>query len=193
VPYGKLNVPDPLAVGIDATGLTWLSPLIKVSALFGLFSTMIVQLLGQTRIFFAMSRDGLLPPYFARVHPRYRTPHVTTIWTGLAVAILSAFCNIDEMANLCNIGTLFAFVLVCAGVIILRFRDPARPRPFRVPFGIVLPILGILFCLFLMFGLDRLTWLRFFVWLVIGLVLYAVYGYRKSRLRGAGAGASPPS
>ncbi|MBI4678986.1 MAG: amino acid permease, partial [Elusimicrobia bacterium] len=140
-------------------------------------------LMGQPRIFFSMSRDGLLPEYFARVHPRFRTPHVTTIWTGVVVAALSAFCNIDEMANLCNIGTLFAFVLVCAGVIILRRKDPDRPRPFRVPGGIVMPILGILFCLFLMNGLDKVTWLRFGVWLAVGLAIYFAYGFKRSALR----------
>ena len=196
IPFLHLRdkIAEPLVAGLEYNDVApWVVGIVSLGSVIAHTAVLLVFQMGQPRIFFAMSRDGLLPPYFARVHPRYRTPHVTTIWTGLAVAILSAFCNIDEMANLCNIGTLFAFVLVCAGVIILRFRDPARPRPFRVPFGIVLPILGILFCLFLMFGLDRLTWLRFFVWLVIGLVLYAVYGYRKSRLRGAGAGASPPA
>jgi APA family basic amino acid/polyamine antiporter len=138
--------------------------------------------MGQPRIFFAMSRDGLLPPSFARVHPRFGTPHVTTIWTGAAVAVLSAFCNIDEMASLCNIGTLFAFVLVCLGVIILRVKDPGRPRPFRVPGGFALPVLGILFCLFLMLGLDKVTWLRFAIWLALGLAVYLGYGIRHSRL-----------
>ncbi|MBI5491007.1 MAG: amino acid permease [Deltaproteobacteria bacterium] len=186
IPFLSLRdkIAEPLVAGLEYNDVsTWVIAVVALGSVVAHTAVLLVFQMGQPRIFFAMSRDGLLPKYFARVHPRFQTPHVTTIWTGLVVAALSAFCNIDEMANLCNIGTLFAFVLVCLGVLILRFKEPERPRPFRVPLGPVLPVLGIVFCLFLMHGLDRVTWFRFFGWLAIGLVLYAAYGYRKSRLR----------
>src|SRR5215212_3586117 len=133
VHYSKLNVSDPLAVGIDATGLTWFSPILKVSALFGLFSTMLVTLLGQTRIFFTMSRDGLLPRVFQRVHPSFRTPHVSTMLTGTIVGIASGLLPINVLGQLVSIGTLLAFVLVCIGIVMLRRTAPEIPRPFRTP------------------------------------------------------------
>ncbi len=133
VHYSKLNVADPLAVGIDATGLRWLSPVIKVSALFGLFSTMLVQLLGQTRIFFSMARDGLLPRVFGRVHPRYQTPHVSTFVTGAVCLLVAGLTPIEVLGQLVSIGTLLAFVLVCVGVVILRKTAPGNRRPFRTP------------------------------------------------------------
>ncbi len=129
----RLNVADPLAVGIDATGLTWFSPVVKVSALFGLFSTMLVQLLGQSRIFYSMSRDGLLPELFGRVHPRFRTPHLSTMITGVVVAIAAGLLPLGTLSQLVSIGSLLAFTLVCIGVIILRRTRPDLPRPFRVP------------------------------------------------------------
>ncbi|MFA5139098.1 MAG: amino acid permease [Elusimicrobiota bacterium] len=183
MPFMELRnkIAEPLIVGLEYNHVSpWLIGLVSFGSVVAHTAVLLVFQLGQPRIFFAMSRDGLLPKYFAKVHPRFRTPHVTTIWAGVVVAALSAFCNIDEMANLCNIGTLFAFVLVCMGVIILRRTDPHRPRPFRVPFGIVLPILGILFCLFLMLGLDKMTWLRFVLWLIIGLAIYFGYGHKRS-------------
>src|SRR5206468_3329560 len=131
VPYQRLNVADPLAVGIDATGLRWLSPVIKVAALFGLFSTMLVNLLAQTRIFFSMSRDGLLPALFSRVHPRFRTPHLSTAITGTIIALVAGVTPINVLSQLVSIGTLLAFVLVCIGVVILRRTLPDAPRPFR--------------------------------------------------------------
>jgi APA family basic amino acid/polyamine antiporter len=140
---------------------------------------------GQPRIFFAMSRDGLLPPYFARVHPRYRTPHVTTIWTGIAVGGVAAIANINEIVELTNIGTLFAFVLVCTGVIILRVKEPGRARAFRTPLVPLIPLLGIGSCIYLMAGLPSVTWMRFGVWLLLGLVVYFFYGYRRSRVGGS--------
>jgi APA family basic amino acid/polyamine antiporter len=146
-------------------------------------AVLLVFQLGQPRIFFSMARDGLLPPSFAKVHPKFRTPHVTTILTGVAVGLISMFTSIDEMVDLTNIGTLFAFILVCAGVLILRKREPDRPRGFRTPFVPWVPILGILSCLYLMLGLPWITWVRFAGWLVVGMVLYFLYGYRKSRLR----------
>mgnify|MGYP000952630599 CR=1 FL=1 len=180
----KNKMAEPLVAGLEYNhAARWLIVVVSLGAVVANTAVLFVFQMGQPRIFFSMSRDGLLPSYFARLHKKFRTPHVTTIWTGVFVAGLAAFCNIDEMASLCNIGTLFAFVLVCAGVIVLRIKDPSRPRPFRAPGGLATPVLGILFCLFLMFGLDKVTWLRFFGWLAIGLVIYYMYGYRNSRLR----------
>jgi basic amino acid/polyamine antiporter, APA family len=146
-------------------------------------AVLLVFQLGQPRIFFSMARDGLLPKRFAAVHPRFKTPHVTTILTGVAVGVTSMFTSIDEMVDLTNIGTLFAFVLVCAGVLILRRREPLRPRAFRTPFVPIVPILGILSCLYLMHGLPAITWLRFGAWLIVGMIIYFLYGYRHSKLR----------
>jgi APA family basic amino acid/polyamine antiporter len=179
VPYSKLNVADPLAVGIDATGLHWLSPFIKVSALFGLFSTMLVTLLGQTRIFFSMSRDGLLPEPFGRVHPRFRTPHLSTIVTGLIVSLAAGLLPIGVLGQLVSMGTLLAFVLVCIGILILRRSDPDLPRPFRTPALPWVPLLGVGFCLVQMASLPLATWIRLFVWLAMGMVVY--FGYGRAR------------
>jgi APA family basic amino acid/polyamine antiporter len=184
VHYSNLDVPDPLAVGIDATGLTWLSPLIKISALFGLFSTMIVTLLAQTRIFFSMSRDGLLPPVFGRVHERFRTPHISTLLTGTAVAVAAGITPISVLGELVSMGTLLAFVLVCIGIIVLRRTQPDAPRPFRTPWMPVVPILGALACFAQMVVLPWATWRRLFVWLGIGLIIYFAYGrHRTQRLK----------
>jgi basic amino acid/polyamine antiporter, APA family len=133
VPYSRLNVADPLAVGIDATGLRWLSPFVKIAALFGLFSTMLVQLLAQTRIFYSMSRDGLLPPIFSVVHPRFRTPHLSTMMTAVIIAAVAGLTPITVLGQLVSIGTLLAFVLVSIGVIVLRRVSPDVERPFRTP------------------------------------------------------------
>ena len=180
----KDKLAEPLIVGLEYNHVNhWLIGLVSLGSVAAHTAVLLVFQMGQPRIFFSMSRDGLLPPYFARVHPRFKTPHITTIWTGVFVAILSAFCNINEMADLCNIGTLFAFVLVCLGVIILRVKDPNRHRPFRAPGGFWSPILGICFCLFLMTGLGFVTWIRFFGWLAIGIVIYFLYSYKHSRLR----------
>jgi APA family basic amino acid/polyamine antiporter len=176
VPYRQLMVADPLAVGIDATGLTWLSPVIKSAALFGLFSTMLVTLLGQTRIFFTMSRDGLLPAALGRVHPRFRTPHLSTILTGTIIAAVAGLTPIDVLSQLVSIGTLFAFVLVSLGVIILRRRAPELERPFRTPWVPFVPIAGALMCFAQMAGLPAATWERLFVWLAVGLLCYFGYG-----------------
>ena len=154
MPYQRLNVADPLAVGIDATGLTWFSPVVKVSALFGLFSTMLVQLLGQTRIFYSMSRDGLLPDLFGRVHPRFRTPWLSTVITGGVVAVAAGLLPISVLSQLVSIGSLLAFVLVCVGVMILRRTAPDVPRPFRVPGVPWVPVLGALACLAQMVSLP---------------------------------------
>jgi len=178
VHYSKLNVADPLAVGIDATGLTWLSPVIKLSAIFGLFSTMLVQLLGQTRVFFSMSRDGLLPKVFGRVHPRFRTPHVSTILTGTVCALVAGFTPIEVLGQLVSIGTLLAFVLVCIGVVMLRKSAPHYRRPFRTPLVPWVPAAGAIICLSQMLGLPGETWVRLAIWLVAGLVIYFTYGHR---------------
>jgi APA family basic amino acid/polyamine antiporter len=145
-------------------------------------SVLLVFQLGQPRIFFAMARDGLLPGWAARVHPRYRTPHLTTFWTGVGVAVASAVCNLDEVVELTNIGTLFAFVLVSAGILILRVTDPDRPRAFRTPWVPVVPLLGIAMCINLMAHLPAVTWKRFVIWLVVGMGIYFLYGRSHSRL-----------
>ena len=148
-------------------------------------AVLLVFQLGQPRIFFSMARDGLLPPSFARVHPRFRTPHVTTILTGVAVGVCAMFTSIDEMVDLTNIGTLFAFILVCIGILILRKRDPDRPRAFRTPWVPAVPILGVICCAYLMLGLPWITWIRFALWLVVGLGVYYSYGFKRSGLRSA--------
>jgi len=182
VPYQQLMVPDPLAVGIDATGLTWLSPVIKVAALFGLFSTMLVQMLAQTRIFYSMSRDGLLPKIFGVVHARFRTPHLSTIMTGAVIALAAGLTPIGVLGQLVSIGTLLAFVLVSIGIVILRKTAPDVPRPFRTPWVPYVPIAGAVMCLAQMVGLPWATWERLLIWLALGLVVYFSYSRRSSRL-----------
>jgi APA family basic amino acid/polyamine antiporter len=184
IPYGKLTgVADPLAAAFAFVHQDWAAGLLAFGAVIALTSVLLVFQLGQPRILMAMSRDGLLSPWFAKIHPRYRTPHVTTILTGVFVAAFAAVANIDEIVQLTNIGTLFAFILVAVGILVLRVREPNRHRTFRVPFSPVTPVLGILMCLFLMQGLPGITWIRFGLWLLVGLVLYFVYGIRQSRLR----------
>ncbi|MGB2868817.1 MAG: amino acid permease [Bacteroidota bacterium] len=182
-PWHQLGVADPLASAFAQLGLNWAAGIISLGAVISMTAVLLVFQLGQPRIFFSMSRDGLLPKYFAKVHPKYQTPHLTTIWTGVVVAAISAIANINEIVELTNIGTLFAFVLVCAGIIILRRTDPDRPRVFRTPFVPVVPLLGIGMCIYLMIGLPTITWIRFGVWLVVGLALYFTYGFWNSHLR----------
>ena len=174
---------DSAAVATAFGGTRWAQALVSAGALAGMTSVLLVFQLGQPRIFMAMARDGLLPGYFSRIHPRFRTPHITTIWTGIVVGVVAMVSDIGSLADLTNIGTLFAFILVCLGVIILRRTDPARPRPFRVPAVPLFPIVGVIFCVALMLSLPVLTWIRFFVWLAIGLVIYFLYGVRHSHLR----------
>ncbi|HUX93913.1 MAG TPA: amino acid permease [Ignavibacteriaceae bacterium] len=178
---------EPLTLAIQYANIkNWGNFLVGVIAFGSVIAhtaVLLVFQLGQPRIFFSMARDGLLPQSFAKVHPKYRTPYVTTILTGLIVGITAMFTTIDEMVDLTNIGTLFAFILVCAGIIILRKKEPDRPRSFRTPWVPLLPLLGIAACLYLVLGLPWITWVRFAGWLAIGLVVYFSYGYKRSLLR----------
>ena len=183
VPWNQLGVADPLAEAFAYVGSNVAAGVVAFGAVIAMTAVLLVFQYGQPRIFFSMSRDGLLPPIFRKVHPKYQTPHVTTIWTGVVVALISAFANINEIVELTNIGTLFAFVLVCAGIIILRYKDPHRPRAFKTPLVPLVPLLGIASCFYLMAGLPWITWARFGIWLLAGLVLYFVYSYKHSRLR----------
>jgi APA family basic amino acid/polyamine antiporter len=188
VHYSRLNVADPINVGIAAIGVTWLGPLVKLGAIAGLFSVILVNLLAQPRIFFAMSRDGFLPPVFGRIHPRFRTPHVTTTITGVLVAITAALFPIGVLGQLVSMGTLLAFAIVCAGVLVLRRTDPDIPRPFRAPGMPWVGVAGVLVCVYLMAVLPLATWRRLAVWLVIGLTIYFFYGRRNvARARAAAA------
>jgi APA family basic amino acid/polyamine antiporter len=183
LPTPQLDTAEPLATAFSGLGMQWTAAIISLGAVFATTSVLVVFQLGQPRIFFSMARDGLLPQWAARVHPKYKTPHITTILTGVFVGVFAAVANIDEIVQLTNIGTLFAFVLVALGIIILRRVDPNRPRPFRTPFVPLVPLLAVFCCGYLMFELPAVTWWRFVVWLAIGLVLYFLYGYRHSRLR----------
>jgi len=171
-----------IATAVEVSGKPWVQALVSAGALAGMTSVILVFQLGQPRIFMAMARDGLLPQYFARLHPRFRTPYITTIWTGAFVGFMALVIDIGSAAELTNIGTLFAFILVSAGVIVLRRTAPLRPRPFKTPWVPLLPLCGILSCFALMLSLPVLTWIRFIVWLGIGLILYALYGYKHSDL-----------
>jgi basic amino acid/polyamine antiporter, APA family len=183
IPYMRLvDVADPLSAALSYVHQGWAAGILAFGAVVAMTAVLLCFQLGQPRILMAMSRDGLLSPCFAKIHPKYRTPHVATILTGLFVAFFSAVANIDVIIELTNIGTLFAFVLVCIGVLILRAREPERPRKFRVPFVPITPLLGISMCVFLMAGLPRATWIRFILWLVIGLAIYFNYSAHGSRL-----------
>jgi APA family basic amino acid/polyamine antiporter len=176
VPYQKLNVPSPLALAVQSTGVKWLPPIVNVGAICGISSVILVNMLAQSRIFYSMSRDGLLPPVFAKLHPRYRTPHITTAITGVVIAIASGLFPISVLGQLVSMGTLLAFAIVCAGVLVLRRIEPDTPRPFRTPGMPWVPLTGTLICVYLMSGLPLPTWIRLFVWLAIGLTIYFGYG-----------------
>jgi APA family basic amino acid/polyamine antiporter len=181
VHYSELNVPAPFAVALDAMKLGIFSPLLKVGAIAGLTSTILVLLLGQSRIFFSMSKDRLLPPWTSKVHPKFGTPFVTTVITGTMTGVAAALLPIGIVGELVSIGTLLAFVIVCGGVLVLRYSQPGAHRPFRAPGGAFTPIMGMLSCLYLMSGLPRDTWMRLFVWLIIGFLIYFGYGIKKGK------------
>jgi APA family basic amino acid/polyamine antiporter len=189
VPYTALNVPDPIAVAVDApkladgsAALGWLSPFIKIGAIAGLSSVILVMLMGQPRIFFTMSKDGLLPKVFSKVHPKFRTPITSTILTGFVAMIIAGFLPINVLSELVSIGTLLAFVLVCAAVLVLRKTHPDMHRPFRTPWVPFVPIAGIVICLAQMLPLPLATWERLLAWLAIGMLIYFFYGVEHSKV-----------
>ncbi|KLU59533.1 putative amino acid permease YhdG [Peptococcaceae bacterium CEB3] len=183
VNYTKLNTSAPVSFALNYIGLHWAAALLSVGAIAGITSVLLVDLFAQTRILYAMSRDGLLPPVFSSVHQKFKTPHVSTRLVGLVVAAMAGFTPIKDLAEMANIGTLFAFVIVSAAVIVLRKTKPEQRRPFRVPLVPWLPLLAIVSCLYLMYSLPQLTWIRFVVWLVVGLIIYWRYGSRHSLLQ----------
>jgi basic amino acid/polyamine antiporter, APA family len=183
VPYTELRAADPLAKALDVAGLKTAGWIVSFGAVISLSAVLLVFQYGQPRIFFAMARDGLLPAWAAKVSERRRVPHITTLVTGLVVGLGALFADENEIYDLTNIGTLSAFAIVCIGVLVLRFIDPLRPRPFRVPFVWPVTLAGTFACLYTMWGLPRTAWERFGIWLAIGAVIYIAYGYRHSRLR----------
>ena len=182
VPYLQLDVPDPIAVAADHAGLGWMSAAIKLGAIAGLSSVILVMLLGQSRIFWTMADDGLLPEFVSRVHPKFRTPWIITILTGIVVAFFAALFTVREAGSLVSIGTLLAFVIVSIGVLVLRIREPHLPRTFKTPAVWVVAPLGALSALYLMIALPWRTWERLIIWFVIGMVIYFFYGVRRSKL-----------
>ncbi len=183
VPYTELGVADPLAHALQLSGFQTVGWIVALGAAVSMTAVLLVFQYGQPRIFFAMARDGLLPKWAARLHPTRRIPYATTLITGIVVAVASLVGDAAETYDLTNIGTLFAFALVCIGVLVLRVKEPDRPRPFRVPFVWPVALLGAAACVFIMVGLPPQAWARFLWWLAIGVAIYAAYGYRHSRLR----------
>ena len=190
VPASQIDIHAPVAEALSLVGFKWGAAVVAVGAVAGITSVLCVMMLGQIRVFFAMSRDRLLSPGLSKVHPRFGTPHRATILTGVAVAILAALIPIGDAADMTNIGTFFAFVLVCLGVMVLRYTKPDQPRPFRLPFMPLVPLLGMAACLYLMAGLPQLTWVRFGVWTIVGIVVYMGYGLKHSKLTASPAGST---
>ena len=190
VPYEQLRASDPLARALNVAGLQTASWIVSFGAVVSLSAVLLVFQYGQPRIFYAMARDGLLPRWAAKVHPKTRIPHITTIITGLAVALGALVADENEIYDLTNIGTLSAFAIVCIGVLVLRYKDPDRPRPFRVPFVWPVTLVGAGACIYIMIGLPVTAWERFGWWLAIGMMVYFAYGYRNSLLRRAAAATS---
>ncbi|MEP6507447.1 MAG: amino acid permease, partial [Gemmatimonadales bacterium] len=188
VPYEQLRASDPLAKALTLSGLSTASWILSLGAVVSLSAVLLVFQYGQPRIFFAMARDGLLPRWAAKVHPKTRVPHITTLLTGIAVAVGALLADENEIYDLTNIGTLSAFAIVCIGVLALRYLEPDRPRPFRVKFVWPVTILGAAACIYTMFGLPGRAWERFGIWLVIGMILYFGYGFKNSTLRRAREG-----
>jgi len=188
--YTNLDVPHPVFVAIAAAGpaLAWLRPIINIGAIAGLASVVLVMLMAQPRIFYSMSRDGLLPPMFGKIHAKYQTPYITTIMTGAVCAVIAGLFPIGLLGELVSIGTLLAFVIVSAGIIVLRRKSPELPRPFRTPLVPLVPILAILICGYMMFSLPSDTWVRLLVWLGLGLLIYFLYGKAHSRIGRSEAG-----
>ena len=186
IPWDQLNVPDPLAVALHNVHADWATGILSLGAVAAMTSVLLVFQLGQARIFMSMGRDGLLPPWSAKIHPKYKTPHITTIVTGIFVAVFAAFAPIGIVLELTNIGTLFAFILVALGIIVLRYVDPARHRPFRTPWVPVLPLISVGFCGYLIYNLPWITQLRFVGWLVLGAAIYFLYSVRHSKVRQRG-------
>ena len=183
VKYTNLDVPDPIAIGIDVTGVRWGSMLVKLGAICGLSSTMVVMLLGQSRVFFSMSRDGLLPAWASKVHPRFRTPYLSTIFVGVCVALAGALTPINVLGEMVSIGTLLAFIIVCAGVWVLRVGGTEVKRAFVTPWVPFTPIMGIVISAAMMYSLATATWLRLVIWLVIGLIIYFLYSRKHSKVQ----------
>ncbi len=190
VPYEKLRAADPLAQALQVAGLPTASWIVAAGAVVSLTAVLLVFQYGQPRIFLAMARDGLLPRWASRIHPRFRTPHVSTVVTGAVVAVGALVMDENEIYDLTNIGTLAAFAIVCIGVLVLRVREPGRPRPFRVPFIWGVSLAGAGACLYTMFGLPIHAWERFAIWLVVGMAIYFFYGFRHSRMK-AGVDGGP--
>jgi basic amino acid/polyamine antiporter, APA family len=187
VSYTELNVAAPVAVALDAhPELKWLGLPVKIGAIVGLTSVILMSLLGQPRIFMAMSRDGLLPPAMQQVHPKYRTPHIATLVTGVIAAFFAGVFPLDVLGELISIGILIAFSAVCAGVVMLRYTQPETPRPFRVPFATFTGVAGVIVCFAMAYALPHDTWIRLAIWTAIGFAIYFVYGYRHSKLRQQG-------
>ncbi len=187
VPYAKLNVDEPVALAIDLhPGLAWVGTFVKIGIITGMTSVILMSLLGQPRILLAMADDGLMPSAMSRCHPRYKTPHVATVISGLFGALVAGLFPLDALADLISIGILLAFAVVCAGVLVLRYTRPDHPRPFRVPFAPVTCTLGVILCLATSVFLSNETWIRLLIWTILGFSIYGFYGYWNSRLHKAG-------